>query len=182
MYIIMWHPIGFLNRYINIHRYTGCLDQIVRFFEIKKVCTLNDFKIFSFMNYMSLLWFIKKMPLAAITASRQLLNLEQVFFPCAGVNRLNCSKKKINSIIIFLSEFLMPVSTVTLRLMTENSIKLLFIFWTVQIGTSNVLIGHWFISINQKTCSSALFIILPPLKINFSLTMFFRWLKSILEC
>ena len=101
MYIIMWHPIGFLNRYINIHRYTGCLDQIVWFFEIKKVCTLNDFKIFSFMNYMSLLWFIKKMLLAAITASRQLLNLEQVFFPCAGVNRLNWSKKKINEIIIF---------------------------------------------------------------------------------
>ena len=58
------------------------------------------------------------MSLAATTASRQLLNLEQVFFPCAGVNRLNWSKKKINEIIIFLSEFLMPVSTVTLRMIS----------------------------------------------------------------
>ena len=58
-----------------------------------------------------------KMPSAATTASRRLLNMEQVFFPCGRVNRLNGSKKEKN-IIIFWSEFLMPVSTVSLKLIS----------------------------------------------------------------
>ena len=51
----------------------------------------NNPRIFTFMNWMPLLGCTKliyqiKMPLAATTASRRLLNLEKVLFPCAGVN------------------------------------------------------------------------------------------------